>query len=394
MSYKQPVVTQRGQNPKASGHHLRMPLEAGLGLTGPPELDTLLVVGHAHAVVAVRLAVGAGRAVQQVHVGRAVGRGTRAVFGEVTGSCCLPAGRPSHLQLPREEREASAPKKSKRDFFFFSIRDTPEDTNLCTFGHKPPRLAPGGLILVQSMVPRGPYLTAWSREGLGGVTKRGGYPAVLAAVAVGTLGPHLQRAVVRVAAGVGALLRGEMETASPRGLSPPLPFPSLLLAPSPPLTAPPLGLSPFGTTQAPREDPSPCHVEGIGAAHPAPYLHLPAVTVLSVLQKAVATLAAHHQVLGVGQVEETHASSLLEVVLQLPLAAGAEDAREGVAAQGTDGEGWEPGRSGPGEGGKPQSELGNKDTGELAQTLPGAAAAAALAAGCTNTSISHPNPHR
>lgn len=224
--------------------------------------------------------------------------------------------------------------------------------------------------------------------------KRGGYPAVLAAVAVGTLGPHLQRAVVRVAAGVGALLRGEMETASPRGLSPPLPFPSLLSAPSPPLKAPPLGLSPFGTTQAPREDPSPCHVERIGAAHPAPYLHLPAVTVLSVLQKAVATLAAHHQVLGVGQVEETHASSLLEVVLQLPLAAGAEDAREGVAAQGTDGEGWEPGRSGPGEGGKPQSELGNKDTGELAQTLPGAAAAAALAAGCTNTSISHPNPHR
>lgn len=213
--------------------------------------------------------------------------------------------------------------------------------------------------------------------GIRGLIKRGGYPAVLAAVAVGTLGPHLQRAVVRVAAGVGALLRGEMETASPRGLSPPFPFPSLLSAPSPPLKAPPLGLSPFGTTQAPREDPSPCHVERIGAAHPAPYLHLPAVTVLSLLQKAVATLAAHHQVLGVGQVEETHASSLLEVVLQLPLAAGAEDAREGVAAQGTDGEGWEPGRSGPGEGGKPQSELGNKDTGKLAQTLPGAAAAAA-----------------
>lgn len=118
MSYKQPVATRREQNPKASGHHLRMRLEAGLGLTWPPELDTLLVVGHAHAVVAVRLAVGAGRAIQQVHVGRAVGRGTRAVFGEVAGSCCLPAGRPSHLQLPREEREASAPKRIKRDFFF------------------------------------------------------------------------------------------------------------------------------------------------------------------------------------------------------------------------------------------------------------------------------------
>lgn len=107
---------------------------------------------------------------------------------------------------------------------------------------------------------------------------------------------------------------------------------------------------------------------------PGPYLHLPAVAVFSFLQKAVATFPSHYQVLGVGQVEETHATSLLEVVLQLPLAAGAEHAREGVSAQGTDGEGWEPGRSGPGEGGKPQSELGNKDMGKLAQTLPRAEA--------------------
>lgn len=50
--------------------------EAGLGLVGltrSPELNTLLVVGHAHAVVAISLAVGAGGAVQQVDVGRAVG---------------------------------------------------------------------------------------------------------------------------------------------------------------------------------------------------------------------------------------------------------------------------------------------------------------------------------
>lgn len=50
--------------------------EAGLGLVGltwSPELDALLVVGHAHAVVAVSLAVGTGRAIQQVHIGWAVG---------------------------------------------------------------------------------------------------------------------------------------------------------------------------------------------------------------------------------------------------------------------------------------------------------------------------------
>lgn len=71
-----------------------------------------------------------------------------------------------------------------------------------------------------------------------------------------------------------------------------------------------------------------------GNANPAPYLHLPAVTVLSFLQKAIATFPSHHQVLGVGQVEETHPTSLLEVALQLPLAAGAEHAREGVPARG------------------------------------------------------------
>lgn len=68
----------------------------------------------------------------------------------------------------RGRREKHQHPKEVNGTFFFSIRDTPEDINLCTFRHKPPRLAPGGLILVQSMVPRGPYLTAWSREGLGG----------------------------------------------------------------------------------------------------------------------------------------------------------------------------------------------------------------------------------
>lgn len=44
-----------------------------VGLTWSPELDALLVVGHAHAVVTVSLAVSAGRAIQQVHIGWAVG---------------------------------------------------------------------------------------------------------------------------------------------------------------------------------------------------------------------------------------------------------------------------------------------------------------------------------
>lgn len=61
-------------------------------------------------------------------------------------------------------------------------------------------------------------------------------------------------------------------------------------------------------------------------------LHLPTVTVLSIFQKAIATFPSHHQVLSVGQVEETHATSLLEVALQLPLAAGAEDTWEGVSS--------------------------------------------------------------
>lgn len=45
----------------------------GLRLTWSPELDTLLVVGHAHAIVAVCLTIGTGRAIQQVHIGWAVG---------------------------------------------------------------------------------------------------------------------------------------------------------------------------------------------------------------------------------------------------------------------------------------------------------------------------------
>lgn len=40
----------------------------------------------------------------------------------------------------------------------------------------------------------------------------GAHLAILAAVAVGTLGPCLQRAVVCIAAWVGALLRGEKTT--------------------------------------------------------------------------------------------------------------------------------------------------------------------------------------
>lgn len=39
--------------------------------------------------------------------------------------------------------------------------------------------------------------------------QRADYPAVLAAVTMGTLSPHLQRAVVCIAAWVGALLYAE-----------------------------------------------------------------------------------------------------------------------------------------------------------------------------------------
>ena len=48
-----------------------------------PELQALLFVRQAHAVVAVGAAVLAGGAVQQVDIGGAVGRGAGAVFGKV-----------------------------------------------------------------------------------------------------------------------------------------------------------------------------------------------------------------------------------------------------------------------------------------------------------------------
>lgn len=61
------------------------------------------------------------------------------------------------------------------------------------------------------------------RGWVGGWAWWGAYLAALAAVAVGTLGPLLERAVVRVAARVGALLRGEKMMTPSRSVIPSLP---------------------------------------------------------------------------------------------------------------------------------------------------------------------------
>lgn len=66
------------------------------------------------------------------------------------------------------------------------------------------------------------------------------------------------------------------------------------------------------------------------------HLSLSTVALLSVLHKAVAALLAPHQVLHVGHVEETHAPPLLEVAVQVPLAAATEDTWERMAARGQD----------------------------------------------------------
>lgn len=66
-------------------------------ITVAPELQALLLVGEAHAVIAVGQSILAGGAVQQVDVGRTVRRGPRAVLWQVTrprwpsahGTCLL-----------------------------------------------------------------------------------------------------------------------------------------------------------------------------------------------------------------------------------------------------------------------------------------------------------------
>lgn len=49
-----------------------------------PQLQTLLFMGEAHAIVTVGQSILAGGAIQQVDVCRTVRRGTSAVFGKVT----------------------------------------------------------------------------------------------------------------------------------------------------------------------------------------------------------------------------------------------------------------------------------------------------------------------
>lgn len=66
-------------------------------ITVAPELEALLFMGEAHAVVAVGQSILTGGAIQQVDVGRTVRRGPGAVLWQVTrprwptahGSCLL-----------------------------------------------------------------------------------------------------------------------------------------------------------------------------------------------------------------------------------------------------------------------------------------------------------------
>lgn len=58
------------------------------------------------------------------------------------------------------------------------------------------------------------------------------------------------------------------------------------------------------------------------------HFRLSTVALFSVLHKAIATLLASDQVLHVGHVEKAHSPSLLEVAVQVPFAAAAENSRE------------------------------------------------------------------
>lgn len=68
-------------------------------LTRPPELLALLLERGTRAVPAVAAAAGAGRAIQEVNVWRAVGRGARAELREVTVARSPAARRARRLQL-------------------------------------------------------------------------------------------------------------------------------------------------------------------------------------------------------------------------------------------------------------------------------------------------------
>lgn len=73
-------------------------------LTRPPQLLALLLVGEAHAVVAVSLAALTGGAVHLVEVGGTMGRLARAELWEVALPCLLPAQGARGQQLSRGMR--------------------------------------------------------------------------------------------------------------------------------------------------------------------------------------------------------------------------------------------------------------------------------------------------
>lgn len=76
-------------------------------LTRPPQLLALLLVGEAHAIVAVGLAALAGGAVHLVEVGGTMGRLARAELGEVALLGLLAAQRARGQQLSRGEGKTS-----------------------------------------------------------------------------------------------------------------------------------------------------------------------------------------------------------------------------------------------------------------------------------------------
>ena len=63
------------------------------------------------------------------------------------------------------------------------------------------------------------------------------------------------------------------------------------------------------------------------------HIRFSTVALFSILHKAIAALLASHQVLHVGHIVETHAPSLLEVVVKVPFAAATENSWEWMPKQ-------------------------------------------------------------
>lgn len=73
-------------------------------LTIAPQLQALLLVSEAHAVIAVGVTVLAWGSIQEVNVGGAVGWSTRAVLWEVTWASCTTAHRTCLFQLRAQRK--------------------------------------------------------------------------------------------------------------------------------------------------------------------------------------------------------------------------------------------------------------------------------------------------